>query len=329
MRRAMKGAWRGAATSLLLIFLAACASGPSADPHLPHPGAPATEQALEPPATDWALYDQEGRELALQELLEAVVDVEVLFIGERHGDPAGHDFQLQLLQALAGDDLPSALDDRGLILSLEMFERDVQPVLDEYLAGLITEEHFLSAARPWDSYRRDYRPLVEVARQEGLPVVAANAPRRYVNRVSRLGRDALAELGEDALKHLPPLPYPGPTDEYRTEWNALMDGIPGNHGAQGGDTLLEAQSLWDASMAYSLAEVLESADGDPLVVHVTGSFHVDHGTGTPEALAHYRPGTTFAIVSIRASEDLASSPEAQDRARGDFVVLTSGAAPGS
>ena len=37
--------------------------------------------------------------------------------------------------------------------------RDVQGVLDDYLAGRIDEAEFLSGSRPWQNYRTGYRPL--------------------------------------------------------------------------------------------------------------------------------------------------------------------------
>uniref|UniRef100_A0A383VZU2 Haem-binding uptake Tiki superfamily ChaN domain-containing protein n=1 Tax=Tetradesmus obliquus TaxID=3088 RepID=A0A383VZU2_TETOB len=50
---------------------------------------------------------------------------------------------------------------RPLVLGLEMFERDVQPVLDEYLAGSISLADLMRDGRPWPNYRRDYQPLVD------------------------------------------------------------------------------------------------------------------------------------------------------------------------
>ncbi|TVR60464.1 MAG: hypothetical protein EA422_13945 [Gemmatimonadales bacterium] len=304
---------------------AATGNGAPAPPVSPSPAvAPEAGEPIHEAA--WTLYDHEGRNAALEALVEAAASVDVLFVGERHGDPGGHRFQAELLQAL--------LDHHGqrVILSLEMFERDVQPVVDEYLAGLITEDHFLGAARPWPSYRRDYRPMVEMAREREIPVVAANAPRRYVNRVSRLGPSALSDLPSSALEHLPPLPYPGPSDAYRAEWNALMAEMAGAHGGHPsaramGDAALQAQALWDASMAHSIAGALAGASQGSLVLHVTGGFHVDNGTGTPEALEHYRPGTQRLIVMIRPVQDPETPPSADLRGGADFVVLTEAPAP--
>jgi uncharacterized iron-regulated protein len=280
----------------------------------------------------WSLWSAQGREITVQELAAAVQEVEVVFVGERHGDPGAHHFQDQLLDALV------EFGDRGgrtPILSLEMFERDVQGVLDEYLEGWITEEHFLRAARPWPSYRRDYRPLVERAREKGVSVLAANAPRRYVNRVSRLGRSALEDLPDHALEHLAPLPFPGPSDAYRAEWDALMGAMMGDHGVgghpggeahgDGADGPLEAQALWDATMAHSVAGALDAASGRPLVLHLTGGFHVENRTGTPEALLHYRPETSYLVVMVREGDGELSSPPGTELLSGaDFVVVTRG-----
>ena len=60
---------------------------------------------------------------------------------EEHDDRVAHDFQLQLLtrlqQRLLADEQTAGggAKPRRLALGLEMFERDVQGVMDEYLAG--------------------------------------------------------------------------------------------------------------------------------------------------------------------------------------------------
>ena len=51
---------------------------------------------------------------------------------------------------------------RGSVtLAPEMFERDAQPSLDDYLAGRMSEPEFLKVSRPWPNYATDYRPLVD------------------------------------------------------------------------------------------------------------------------------------------------------------------------
>jgi uncharacterized iron-regulated protein len=289
--------------------------------------------------------------------------VDAVLIGEIHTDPVGHWIEAELFRRAL--ELVGAGEEAGVLrpvgLSLEMFERDVQGIVDEYLQDLITEGQFKASARPWEYYDSDYRSMVEMAKEAGVSVLAANAPRRYVNRVSRLGRDALRDLSPRARGALPPLPYPPPTDAYREEWNALMAGmtmeqqcpVPEEEGAKkegmkkevdteahpaaeagdappagmpshGGSFMengLQAQTLWDASMAYAITTFLELNPGG-LVLHMVGGFHVMNFTGTPEKVQFYRPGTRSLVVHMDIADDFNTFDPDEHTGRGDFVILT-------
>jgi uncharacterized iron-regulated protein len=277
----------------------------------------------------YRIYKPDGQPGTLDDIMAALARVEVVFIGESHDDPGAHALQRDLLQAAhARYGTDTAAEKRQVVLSLEMFERDVQLVLDEYLAGLIPETQFLACSRPWNNYQSDYRPLVEFARAQRLPVVAANPPRRYVNLVGREGRDALTRLSQPARALLPPLPYGAASADYEAKFRSLMAGM---HGAAGGDgerqmpdlsRMLDAQSLWDAGMAHAIAETLAQVPR-AIVIHLNGRFHSEEGLGIPEHLAAYRKGTRMLMVTVVADAD---DPETFDVARfgklGDFVVLS-------
>ena len=218
-----------------------------------------------------------------------------------------------------------------------MFERDVQTVLDEYLAGLITERHFMLSSRPWGNYASDYRPLVEYARAHKLPVIAANAPARYVTRVSAQGPGSLASLSKEARGWLPPLPFPEASAPYAAKFNAFMGaasaGGQSPHGAaapaqpqsnsnpHGGLHLLEAQTLRDASMAHAVSEFLKRG-GDPLVVQVNGTFHSEQRMGVPEQLARYMKRARPVVVTIVPDAAGSGFDAARMGDLGDFVILT-------
>ncbi len=106
-----------------------------------------------------------------ESMLADLAKADVVFVGEQHDDPNTHRLEAAILDGLRR---------RGvtLTLSLEMFERDTQGGLDSYLSGGIAEEEFLKSSRPWPRYATDYRPLVEMAKANGWPVIAANVPRR-------------------------------------------------------------------------------------------------------------------------------------------------------
>lgn len=280
---------------------------------------------------DHQVFRGDGTPLTLDEALEEMAAADVVFLGEFHDDEVAHRLQATILEAMQG----TVGGSRAVVLSMEMFESDVQGVVDEYRAGLITEDHFLRSSRPWPRYADHYRPMVEFARTEGLQVVAANPPRRYVNLVSREGPAALTRLSDAAKAILPPLPLSPPTDRYRAQWDSLMGGAgmggtPGQpaggvprHGVpeNGISNGLWAQTLWDAGMAWSVAEALERG-GNPLVVHLAGAFHVNKGTGIPEHLARYRPSTRMYTVVFSPVEPGMGFEAHLHQQLGDLVVLT-------
>ena len=282
------------------------------------------------PGEDFRVYHADGREASLEDVIAAVDGADALLVGEEHGNRVGHRLEEAILRGVVERVRGTY---RWPTLSMEMFERDVQYILDEYLAGIITETHFLDSARPWEEYAIRYRPLVELARAEGFPVVAANAPRRYVNRVTREGPDALSDLGPLARFYMPPLPYPGPSAAYRAQWDAIMaaamaampeghEDAPSSRSYAGSENALQAQALWDAAMGHAIAQALDVAPG-AVVVHFVGSFHVERGTGIPERIEGYRPGTRVATVVMTTPEEGGLDWDADEHSGlGDFVILT-------
>ena len=166
----------------------------------------------------YRIFDGQGNEKNIEQIIDEIKKADVVFLGENHDDTVAHGLQLEILKAA----FEKYGKDRKVTLSMEMFERDVQTVLNEYLNNLISEQHFLSSSRPWGNYKTDYRPSVEFAKENKLEVIAANAPRRYVNMVSRLGRASLEKLSPDAKKWLAPLPFGEASDAYAAKFNALM-----------------------------------------------------------------------------------------------------------
>jgi hypothetical protein len=153
-------------------------------------------------------------------------------------------------------------------------------------------------------------------------------------------------LSPEALGALAPLPYGEPSEAYRNQWIGVISevmeeegmkcGLPildpeegeeavqaraptGTHDNMGNQ--LHSQVLWDATMAYWISEFL-AEQPDALVLHMVGGFHVERGTGTPEHLETYRPGTSHMIVSLRPVKDIDAFEPAPDGMWGDFVIQT-------
>lgn len=269
---------------------------------------------IELKSENYRVFDKDGREATLAQIAEAAGNANCVFLGENHDDAVGHAVQAEIFKQVVEKYATS----RPVALSLEMFERDTQIVVDEYLADLITEKQFLANARPWKNYETDYKPLLERAKAGKLPVIAANAPRRYVNMVSRNGRGALEALSPRAKSWLAPLPYGKASAAYTEKFNALM----GHEGMGGGNAnLLESQSLWDATMAFSISEFLQ-AKPEGLVVHLNGKFHTEKRLGTVEHFLTYRPAAKALVVTIQYDESFPNFELKSQAGLGDFVILT-------
>ncbi|CAJ1362152.1 unnamed protein product [Effrenium voratum] len=256
---------------------------------------------------DFAVFRRDGstaREAKLQDMLEALSSdpaQKAILLGEVHDDKVTHHLQLEVLRHLGR---ACRAQGKRLILSMEMFEMDVQDVLDEYVMHkAIREEDMLLDTRPWGNYMEDYRPLVEFCRAEGIRVLAANAPRRYVSLVSRRGTEVLDTLRAKAAGELrlPALPLPAPSEAYRRKFEETMS-MPALQSKSGScpfigfssddlrkvrPEMMQAQQLWDHSMAKSLGEQLGAEEVS--VLHLCGAFHCAHGLGIPEALPRYWP----------------------------------------
>lgn len=268
------------------------------------------------------VFDGQGNTATMEKIIESLAQADVVFLGEQHDDAVAHKLQLEIFRRA----IEKYGAERKIALSLEMFERDVQTEVDEYLKDLISETHFLSSSRPWGNYKTDYRPLVELAKEKKLSVIAANAPRRYVNMVARNGRESLNALSPEAKKWIAPLPYGPATPGYRKKFEALMGGAgDANHGPT---KIMDSQSLWDATMAYSIAEFLKE-NKRALVVHLNGSFHSENRWGIPDHLLKYRSKAKFLVVTIRYEQDFSKFDKDKHGALGDFVILTDAKQPRS
>lgn len=252
-----------------------------------------------------------------ESMVAALAKADVVFVGEQHDDPNTHRLERALLEGLArrrGD----------VILSLEMFERDVQERLDHFRAGHLPEADFLAAARPWPRYATDYKPLVDFAIAQQWPVIAANIPRPFASEISKVGLDALSKK-PDAEKAWFARDWQCPTDdEYYRRFKEVM----GSHvSAVEMDRYYASQCLKDETMAESIARGWVAAASAkpgtrPLAVHYNGSFHSDYGLGTAARVQRRLPAAKTMVVTMIPVANLDTVATADHARKGDFVVFT-------
>lgn len=255
-----------------------------------------------------------GEERTFAAVADSLARADVVVLGELHGNAEVH---------RRHRDLVAALFDRrpDLVVSMEMFERDVQQVLLQYLCGDIDEEQFVTGSRAWKSYATDYRPIVEFARQHHLPVLAANAPRPLATKASKEGAAAVA--GDPHVARA----TSAPKDRYWERFQAAMHGHGGAGDAKAMERMYEAQCLKDDTMAETIVDHLQAARArgeQPLVVHVCGRMHSDHGLGVVARIRQRNPELRVLVVSAEVVADPAAGWMAAPADLADFVLLVRG-----
>jgi uncharacterized iron-regulated protein len=274
---------------------------------------------------NWAphrVYDAHHKRFSDFETLAAeVVRADVVFLGEQHDDPATHRMELALLQAVARR--------RGnVVLTLEMFERDVQPILNEYLTGAVPEDLFLRGSRPWPNYGTDYRPLIEFAKAHGWRVIAGNVPRRMASVVATKGLEAVSQLA-DSTRAWAASEFRCPEDDYFKRFGKAMAEHPMGNGpppSPGELTAMtgrfyQAQCVKDETMAESIAR--SRGDGNaPLVIQYNGDFHSDFGEGTVARVKRRLPGARVLVISAIPVSSLDSIRPRTFGKQGDWLLFT-------
>ena len=260
-----------------------------------------------------------GQPLAWTELLDRLAKVDVVFLGETHVDDTTHRVELHVLQELL------ARRPGKVVLSMEMFERDAQAVLDDYLQGRIDEPAFLGKARPWSNYRTAYRPLVEAAKAAGIPVVAANFPAGLRRKLAQGGRQAVDSLSEAERALMPADIFPA-SDAY---WERVERAVRGHMGGGGGGTpeerLYDTQNLWDNAMGDSIAKA-RAAHRESVVLHVAGGFHTAYRDGTVAQFRRRCADASCATVAISPTPALHTARPERDKEVADFLVYAAAVA---
>ncbi|MCB9838385.1 MAG: ChaN family lipoprotein [Phycisphaeraceae bacterium] len=272
-----------------------------------------------------------GLRTSWDSLVAACSRADVVLIGEMHGHPAGLAVAARLYEEV------SARRPNTAALSMEFLERDRQTALDDYLAGITDESGFRHAAGRTDkNYPAGHRAMVEAAHEHGQPIVASNAPRRYVTLARKEGFDRLRELTAEQ-RRLFVIPESLTEGAYRDSFLEMMSGMTGHGSGDGADEqeqtpeeraeaeaaakemamgFFRAQNLWDATMAEAIAHV--AMQGRSPVFHVVGQFHVDHGGGLTERVRSLLPGSEVIVVSM--SPENASERGEDEADRADWIV---------
>ena len=263
--------------------------------------------AQEKPA--YLIYNSKGKEVSYKKMIGEAGEADFVFFGELHNNPIAHWMELQVTKELF------AAHSKDLVLGAEMFEADNQVLIDEYLAGWVTDKRFEEEARLWKNYFTDYKPLILFAKNSGLHVVATNVPRHYAGLVSDKGFEGLNAVSAEGKKFMAPLPFP--YDSTLTCYKDMMN-MQGTHGgSKVNSNFPKAQALKDATMAHF---ILGGWSKGKFFLHFNGSYHSDKHQGIVWYIQQQIPDAKISNISVVSQADITKLAD-DSIGQADFIIV--------
>jgi uncharacterized iron-regulated protein len=231
-------------------------------------------------------------------LVAKLAEKRVVMIGEVHDRYDHHLNQLELLCRLHRRHA-------DLAIGLEFFQQPFQDPIDAYLDLRIDTPDMLAQTEYYVRWQFDYRlyaPILEFARGHGIPVVALNVTKEISSKVAKEGIAGLSETERAQFPAQLDRGLPG----YRESLQAVFDEHPEiQH--MNFENFVEAQLLWDESMAERAARYLEAHPGRHLVV-LAGNGHITR-SGVP---ARFSRRSGVEAVTVLQGEPNEIEPEDAD-----------------
>lgn len=250
----------------------------------------------------YTIFDGKGKKVKYSKMIKALEGSQIILFGEYHNNPIAHWLQYEVTNSL--------LKTNKLVLGSEVMEADNQEELNQYLAGEINAQGLDSLARLWPNFRTDYKPLVDLAKDNKLAFVAANIPRSFAKLVYQGGFEALDTLSDQQKAWIAPLPilYDPELPGYVEMLNMM--------GGHGGENLPKAQAIKDATMAHF---ILANYQPDQTFIHYNGAYHSNNYEGILWYLKQAKPDYRYITISTVSQADI-SKLEDENKGLADFII---------
>ncbi len=263
----------------------------------------------------YRIFNSKGHSADYADILKAAKNADVVFFGESHTNPICHWLELQLAKDLFEEKKSQ------LIIGAEMFERDNQLLLNEYLSSMIRKKDFEAEAKLWPNYKTDYAPIVDFCAKKGIKFIATDIPRRFSAIVNLKGFAGLDSINAVERGMIAPLPL-----KYNPElscYKKIGEMFTGSQ-THMGENIPKAQAIKDATMAWF---ILKNLNEGYLFYHINGSYHSENYEGIVWYLKEYnkRNATELKILTITSVEQDDLGELTKDNlGKADFIICIPG-----
>ncbi|MDO6492993.1 MAG: ChaN family lipoprotein [Cellulophaga sp.] len=240
----------------------------------------------------YVIYNAKGKKVGYKKMLKDLSQKDIVLFGELHNNAIAHWLELEVTKDIHKS--------KTIVLGAEMLEADNQTQVNNYLNNIIDAKALDTVARLWPNYKTDYAPLVNYAKENKLPFIATNIPRRYANLVYKKGFSGLDSLSTLEKSWIAPLPIIFDS-ELPTYKNILK--MMGDHGTP---ELVMAQAIKDATMAHF---ILKNYKPNTTFIHYNGAYHSNNYEGILWYLKNKNGNLNYVTISTVNQEDITKLKE--------------------
>ncbi len=219
----------------------------------------------------------------IKQIIDNLNGKKIIYVGEQHTSYAHHIVQLNIIKGLYKKH-------KKLAVGMEMFQRKFQPVLDRYINGEISEKEFLKQTEYFKRWGFDYnlyKPILDFAKHNKIPVIALNIETEILKKVSKNGLESLTD--EEKRK------IPSQMDFSNTKYRNILRKIFDIHKTNKDfEHFFQSQILWDETMAETIDMFLRK-NPEYIMVVVAGNGHLKYGFGIPDR-CYRRNGFSYTII---------------------------------
>ncbi|PCI37135.1 MAG: signal protein PDZ [Rhodospirillaceae bacterium] len=209
-------------------------------------------------------------------MLSQLKNQDVIMLGETHDVADHHRWQMQTIAQLYAQR-------SDMVLGFESFPRRLQPILDKWVAGDLSEDEFIKQSEwntVWKYDPKLYLPLFHFARINHVPMVALNVDKSLTNKISKLGWTAIAQSERLGLGNPKP-----PSQDYLDMLGEIYALHSEDKNIKTKDdphftNFVDVQVTWDRAMAEAMAN---KSQGKQMVA-IVGRGHLENGYGVPHQL---------------------------------------------
>jgi len=251
---------------------------------------------------DTIICTKTGMPVSFEELVDDLSDVRVIYIGEKHSDPAHHNIQLNVIKDLFKKH-------PKLAVGMEAFDYSYQQQLDMWSSGELDQKAFLEKTHWYANWKFDYglyANILEFLKDKKIRLVGLNIPFHIPSKISVGG---IENLSYDEKKYLPKQ-----LNTSNPDHRAYVEEIFKNHHIRGRENFeyfYMAQCVWEDTMAESIANNLK----ENIMVVLAGNGHIVRKFGIPDRVYKLTKGSFRTLF-------LAPAGSKAELSYGDYIWVT-------